>query len=109
MKITINIDNNQLIAINNMMAIIDQMQFINTGRSRKSSFVICWELRETLMKKAIDKRLTNKPFKLKMPYYKADALWWFLTEFYILFEFTPGSYEENVHRMITGELHQKLQ
>ena len=109
MTVTIVIDNSQLIAINNMMAILDTLNFANQGRQQKSSFVICWELRETLLKKAVDKRLSSKPFKLKLPYYKAYALWWFLTEFYILFEFTSSSYEENVWRLITGDLHQKLQ
>lgn len=90
------------------MALLDSVNFESQPRNMKSTVAICLELREMLLKKQVEKRLTNKDFKLKMPYYKADALWRYLDEFYILFEFTPGSYEENVWRMVSNELHQKL-
>lgn len=108
MNVILKLEISQLIAINNMMAILDTITFESQPRPMKSTFVICLELRETLLKKAISKRLCTKAFKVELPYYKADALWRYLDEFYILFEFETGSYEENVWRMISSELHQKL-
>lgn len=108
MNITLKLNISQLIAINNMMAMLDTIRFESQPRPLKSTVAICLELREMLLKKQVEKRLTDKDFKLKMPYYKADALWRFLDEFYILFDFAPASYEENVWRMISNELHQKL-
>lgn len=108
MKITLEIQPEQLFAINNMMTMLDGLQLESQPRAMKSMVAICIELREQLLKKAIEKRLQTKSFKLKLSYYKADALWRFLDEFYILFDFAPGSYEENVWRLISNELHQKL-
>lgn len=108
MNVTLKLEISQLVAVNNMMALLDSIRFESQPRHLKSTVAISLELRETLLKKAITKRLSNKSFKIELPYYKADALWRFLDEFYILFEFTPGSYEENVWRMISNELHQKL-
>ena len=108
MKITLEISPDQLFAINTMMAMLDGLNFQSQPRHLKSTVAICLELREQLLKKAIEKRLQTKAFKLKLSYYKADALWRYLDEFYILFGFATGSYEENVWRQISNELHQKL-
>lgn len=108
MTIILKLELCQLIAINNMMTLLDSIRFESQPRPLKSMVAICFELRETLLKKAISKRLSTKAFKIELPYYKADALWRFLDEFYIMFEFDKGSFEENVWRMISNELHQKL-
>lgn len=109
MKITLEIHPEQLFALNTMMVQLDSLNFQSQPRAMKSTVAICLELREQLLKKAVEKRLQTKPFKLKLSYYKADALWRYLDEFYILFDFAAGSYEENVWRQISNTLHQKLQ
>lgn len=87
---------------------LDELNFQNQPRLLKSTVAICLELREQLLKKGVEKRMYTKPFKLKLSYYKADALWRFLDDFYIFFNFETNSYEENVWRQISNELHQKL-
>lgn len=101
-------DTAQLLALNRMMSVLDDLNFQSQPRAIKSIVAICLELREQLLKKYIDKRLQTMPFKLKLTYYKADALWRFLDTYYILFEFEKGSYEDHVWRQISNQLHQKL-
>ena len=107
-KIEITLDQEQLRTINTMMNILISVPFEGQPRHRKSMLAICLELQEFLLKKTIEKRHSKKAFRLKMPYYKADALWYFLDHFHDFFNFAPESYEENVWRMIHSDLHKKL-
>jgi len=106
MKITITLNYSQLCVINTLMAHLDTITIESQPRNFKSIVSICLELRETLLQKAIKTRNNAKDFKLKLPYYKADALWSYLEQFYIFFEM--GIYEENIRGMIVRDLHQKL-
>jgi len=107
MEITINLYHSQLGIINGLMEYLDTTQFQGQPRHLKSIYSICLELRETLLQKAI--KVRNKPqdtkFKLKLSYYKADALFCYLTNYRFLY---PSIYEKNLIEMIVRDLHQKL-
>src|SRR5690554_6360142 len=108
MKISLLIDISELTVINKAMSTLDSINFYSTPKHLRSSVDICIELREYLLKKAIDKRRSEKAFKLKLTYYKADALCRYLYEFHASFAYPAGSYEKHVIRTIHSELHQKL-
>jgi len=107
MKITITLNHSQLCVINSLMAHLDTITIESQPRNLKGIVSICLELRETLLQKAVKTRHNPKDFKLKLPYYKADALLRYLEQFYIFFEM--GIYEKNVWHMVVNDLHQKLQ
>lgn len=108
MNILLNLNNNKLLVLNNSMQALDTINLQNQPRQLKSSISICTELRTELLQKAIKRRQKDKPFTLKMSYYKADALWQFLTEYEIYFPDEFGSYESNAILLIRNELHKQL-
>ncbi|AZA84774.1 hypothetical protein C1637_18505 [Chryseobacterium lactis] len=108
MKILLPLDNSKLIVLNNSMQILDMLNLHTQPRSLKSSISICLELRTQLLQKAIKVRQKDKTFILKLPYYKADALWQFLKEFEIYFPDDFGSYETNAILIMKNELHKQL-
>lgn len=109
MNVLINIDYSQLCVINNVMSELDKIVFPGLKRNLKTIVSICVELREKLLKKAISARINKKPFKLKLKYHMAEALFNYLVEFDIYFEAPPGSYEGNTLTLVKNQLHQKLQ
>ncbi|UDQ55016.1 hypothetical protein LJF28_04940 [Chryseobacterium indologenes] len=108
MNILLNLDNSKLLVLNNSMQALDTINLQNQPRHLKSSISICTELRTELLQKAIKRRQKDKHFTLKMTYYKADALWRFLTEYEIYFPDDFGSYESNAILLIRNELHRQL-
>ncbi len=110
MNITIEIDYQQLVVINSMMAQLDNITFAGLKKNLKTVISICIDLREKLLQKAIKMRYTEKKFKLKLKFYMAEALCNYLTEFHIYFDDgTPGSYINNTLTIIKNQLFQKLQ
>ena len=110
MNIAIEIDYQQLIVINNMMAQLDNITFAGLKKNLKTVVSICIDLREKLLQKAIKMRYAEKKFKLKLKYYMAEALYNYLTEFHIYFDDgTLGSYINNTLTIIKNQLHQRLQ
>ncbi|WP_267402785.1 MULTISPECIES: hypothetical protein [unclassified Chryseobacterium] len=108
MKILLPLDNGKLAVLNNSMQILDILNLHTQPRSLKSSVSICMELRTQFLQKAIKTRQKDKSFILKLPYYKADALWHFLKEFEIYFPDDFGSYETNAILLMKNELHKQL-
>lgn len=108
MKIIVTLDNAKLVILNNCMAPLDGMVFSNVQKRLKSSISICMELRTELLQKAIKTRQKTASFTMKLPYYKAEALYNYLTEFEIYFPDSFGVFEQNAVNQIKNELHQKL-
>lgn len=108
MKVLLTLDNSKLLVLNSAMQILDTLLLSNQPRPLKSAVSICIELRTELLQKAIKTRQKDKSFIIKLPYYKADALWRFLTDFEIYFPESFGVYEQNTCLKITNELHQQL-
>lgn len=108
MKILVTLDNGKLTVLNNAMQIVDTLTLQNQPRHLKSSISICIELYDELLQKAMKNRKKDKSFIIKLPYYKADALWNYLNEFEIYFPDTFGIYEKNALNTIKAELHQQL-
>ncbi|MFC3159007.1 hypothetical protein SAMN05443633_107164 [Chryseobacterium arachidis] len=108
MKILLPLDNGKLTVLNNSMQILDMLNLHTQPRPLKSSVSICMELRTQLLQKAIKTRQKDRSFILKLPYYKADALWHFLKEFEIYFPDDFGSYETNAILLMKSELHKQL-
>lgn len=109
MNILLSLDNNKLLVLNNSMQSLDSLNLQSQPRHLKSSISICTELRTELLQKAVKRRQKDKSFCLKLPYYKADALWHFLTEYEIYFPDDFGHYETNAILLIKNELHRQLQ
>ncbi|MCT3661067.1 hypothetical protein HZR00_00870 [Elizabethkingia anophelis] len=107
MKIDLKLNHYQIVTINNMMQQLDTMNFTNTKRELKSVVAICLELREKLIQKAVQFRQKKGDFNIKLSYYMADALFTYLIE--CKPTLSLGTYEENVWRMVTNQLHEKLQ
>ncbi|MCT2563970.1 helix-turn-helix domain-containing protein [Chryseobacterium herbae] len=108
MNILLNLDNSKLLVLNNSMLALDTINLQSQPRQLKSSISICTELRTELLQRAIKRRQKDKAFTLKMSYYKADALWQFLTEYEIYFPDDFGSYEKNAVLIMKNELHKQL-
>ncbi|KMQ63018.1 hypothetical protein ACM46_13795 [Chryseobacterium angstadtii] len=107
-KILLSLDNHKLNVLNTGMQILDMLNIHTQPRTLKSSISICMELRTELLQKAIKTRHRNHSFIIRLPYYKADALWHFLKEFEIYFPDDFGSYETNAILMMKNELHRQL-
>ncbi len=107
--IVIALDNSKLMVLNNSMRAIDTLNIMTTDRQYKTVISICIELRTELLQKAIKTRQKDKSFTIKLPYYKADALYNYLKEFEIYFPDDFGAYESNAILQIKNDLHQQLQ
>lgn len=109
MKLLLSLDNSKLNVLNSSMQILDMLNINTQPRNLKSSISICMELRTQLLQKAVKTRQKDRSFIIKLPYYKADALWHFLKEYEIYFPDDFGSYETNAVLMMKNELHRQLQ
>ncbi len=107
-KLLLTLDNEKLLVLNNCMVALDGMNLQSQPRALKTPVAICMELRDELLQKAIKTRQKTKSFIIKLPYYKADALWSFLQNFEIYFPDPYGTYEQNTILKIKNELHQQL-
>jgi hypothetical protein len=108
MKIEIELNNGRLSALNQCMSPLDNIETESQPRNLKSAVSICKELRDKFLEKAVKTRHNHKNFKMKLQYYRADALWNYLHNFEIYFPDNLGLYEKNACMIIKNELHRQL-
>lgn len=107
-KVVLCLNNDKLLAINTCMVGLDTLQINGVGKQQKALVSICMELRTDLLQKAVKTRQNDKIFPIKLSYYKADALFKYLSEYSIFFPDDFGEYENNLIRLIKNDLHQQL-
>lgn len=104
MKIELQITYNQLLFLNEFIAINLPTQFVNKDKQVKSLLYLITELAQKLLKKQVDKIGVKTPFKISLKYYEAYALHQFILTF---MEYEPSE-RRRVTRKILGEINQKL-
>jgi methyltransferase-like protein len=104
MKIAIKTSNYHLSFINEMIA--DNLPAEQKGfkKEDKSLFYLMNEIAAKLLKKAIDKKGTSKPFTITLKYYEAFTLHKFIL---IYMDYEEGE-KKRVTREILGTINQKL-
>ncbi|AKK74459.1 hypothetical protein OK18_19200 [Chryseobacterium gallinarum] len=104
MKIELKINRDQLNAINTIMAPLDVINFQSLPRSGKSNLAACVELRHKFLQKSIKQQHNHKPFKISIPYYLAEHLLHYLSNF----KGNLSPFDANAGLIIINQLHQKL-
>ncbi|QEE51059.1 hypothetical protein FUA48_16185 [Flavobacterium alkalisoli] len=104
MKLKIELSIFQLAIINELIA--DNLPIMSRGllKSEKSAFYLMSQVADKLLKKAIDKRVSDKKFKISLQYYEAFALHQFLLTF---IDYTETD-NRRITRDIIGIINQKL-
>lgn len=85
----------------------DEYQWsVDLSPELKSSRALCEEIYKLIYKKEIDKRGSEKWFKMSLKYYQAFALWHFTN--IAISVFATISFERTALRIIGNQIHEQL-
>jgi hypothetical protein len=106
-KIQIETTSDALSLLNQWLNMAQNLNFQACNTEQKTMLSLVFRLRTKLMLKEINKSDKKDGVKLKLEYYEASALYYYLNNFSRFFAL--DQYQNNMIEIIRGQLHQKLQ